>query len=285
MEKQVRKVIKSVRGRRTSDGAGVSMVRVLSNETVYDFDPILMLDCFDSTDPENFEAGFPTHPHRGIETVTFVAEGSIHHKDNLGNEESVGDGEAQWLTAGSGAFHSEYLTAEDRLLEVQLWLNLPKKDKMCPPAYHSITNDKIKVFPFEGGKLRLITGEYQGHKGFLGKYLPLDYYDIILDPHASFTLDTLTDRSVMAFTLQGATNIGGDKVEEKTAVKLGTGNVVSLETGDTGAEVLIMSSRKLNEPVAWYGPIVMNTMEEINTAIQELDNGIFLKKDTDYSEK
>ncbi|MGI6244030.1 MAG: pirin family protein [Prevotella sp.] len=277
-----RKVIKSVRGRRTQDGAGVNLVRVLGNETVYDFDPILMLDSFDTSNPEDFSAGFPTHPHRGIETVTFIADGSISHKDNLGNEATVADGGAQWLTAGSGAFHSEFLSAETRLLGVQMWLNLPKKDKMCPPAYRSIDNKDIQEFDFDGGKLRLICGEYQGHQGYQGQYLPLSYYDIILDPQAKLSLNMANDDSVMAFTLQGNANIGGSKVMEKTAVKLGEGERLVIETGDKGAEVLVMISRALHEPVSWYGPIVMNTMGEIKTAVNELNNGTFIKTKTKY---
>ncbi len=279
-----RKIIRSVRGQRAQDGAGVSLVRVLGNETIYDFDPILMLDSFDSTDPRDYNAGFPTHPHRGIETVTFLAQGSVRHKDHLGHEATVHDGGAQWLTAGSGAFHSEYLSASERLLGVQLWLNLPGKDKMCPPAYHSIDNSQIEVFPFDGGQLRLICGEYRGHRGYQGKYLPLDYYDILLDPHATLTLDTNPDASVMAFTLQGKAVIGGSMVEDKTAVKLGDGDRLTIEAGDEGAEVLVIISRKLDEPVAWYGPIVMNTMDEIKTAVNELNNGTFLKSTTDYRE-
>ncbi|MBM6993430.1 MAG: pirin family protein [Prevotella sp.] len=279
-----RQIVKTVKGRRAQDGAGVSLVRVLGNETIYDFDPILMLDSFDSTNPEDFSAGFPTHPHRGIEIVTFLAEGSVRHKDNLGHEAVVGDGGAQWLTAGSGAFHSEYMSATDRLLGVQLWLNLPRKDKMCPPAYHSIESHDIQEFPFDGGRLRLICGEYRGHRGYQGKYLPLDYYDIILDPHATLTIDTASEASVMAFMLQGKAVIGGDRVEEKTAVKLGDGDRLTISAADHGAEVLVMISRKLDEPVAWYGPIVMNTMGEIKTAVRELNEGTFLKSKTNYRE-
>ncbi|MDY5969307.1 MAG: pirin family protein [Bacteroidales bacterium] len=280
-----RTIITAVRGQRTHDGAGVSLVRVLGNETVQDFDPILMLDSFDTTDPKDFEAGFPTHPHRGIETVTFVAQGSIRHRDNLGNEATVGNGEAQWLTAGSGAFHSEFMSAEKRLLGVQLWLNLPQKDKMSAPAYHSIRNEDIKEFNFEGGKLRLLAGEYKGQKGYQGKYLPLDYYDIFLEPHATLELNILFESSVMAFTLQGEVKVGGATVDEKTAVKLSEGDKLTLSAGDKGAEVLVMISKALNEPVAWYGPIVMNTKEEIRTAVQELNNGTFVKVKTDYVDR
>lgn len=277
-----RKVIKKVRGQRTQDGAGVSLVRVLGNNTMYDFDPILMLDSFDSTDPKDFEAGFPTHPHRGIETVTFMAEGSVSHKDNLGNSETVGDGEAQWLTAGSGAFHSEFMNASSRLLGLQMWLNLPKKAKMTAPTYHSITNDEIKEITIDGGKLRLITGNYKEHKGFQSPNLPLDYYDIILEPNSKFTIDTDSSRSVMVFTLQGDAVVCGTSVEEKTAAKLSEGDSVTIETGNKHAEVMLMSSVALNEPISWYGPIVMNTMDEIKSTINELNNGTFIKAKTSY---
>lgn len=281
--KKDRKVVKSVRGRRAQDGAGVSLVRVLGNETIEDFDPILMLDSFDSTNPDDFSAGFPTHPHRGIETVTFLAQGSVRHRDNLGNEATVGDGEAQWLTAGSGAFHSEYMSATERLLGVQLWLNLPRKDKMCAPGYHSIVGDEIKEFEFPGGKLRLLAGEYMGLQGYQGKHLPLDYYDILLKPNATFELDTKNDSSVMAFTLQGRADIGGTAVGDKTAVKLSDGDRLVIATGDSGAEVLVMVTQALHEPVAWYGPIVMNTMDEIRTAVRELNDGTFVKQQTGYA--
>lgn len=285
MEKTIRKVTKQVQGYHTKDGAGVKLVRVLGKETVSDFDPILMLDSFDSTNPQDFKAGFPTHPHRGIETITFLAEGCVTHRDNLGNQATVGDGEIQWLTAGSGAFHSEFMSANHRLLGLQMWLNLPKKDKMTTPAYHSVRNDEIPVIEFEGGKLRVLTGSYQGHKGFMSTYLPLDYYDISLNANAKIEFDINTDRSVMAFTLQGSAIIGGTEVNEKTAVKLGEGSRIRIETGNNGAEVMVMSSLKLNETIAWHGPIVMNTMDEIKQTIRELNDGSFLRNNLNYIDK
>ena len=153
---QLRKVTHTLKGVRATDGAGVSLVRVLGANTTDTCDPFLMLDSFDSTDPEDYRAGFPMHPHRGIETVTFIARGAMVHEDHLGTKATVTDGEAQWLTAGSGAFHSEMPQATERLLCVQLWLNLPARDKLtAPPSYHGITRDEIREFPFEGGTLRL----------------------------------------------------------------------------------------------------------------------------------
>ena len=153
-----RKIIQQVRGFGTKDGAGVSLVRVLGNQTVQEYDPILMLDSFDSTNPDDYTAGFPMHPHRGIETISYVYRGFMTHKDSLGNEDTIGDGEVQWMTAGSGIMHEEKLLAAERILGVQLWLNLPAKDKMVPPAYHSIKNSEIEEIDFDWGKLRLLAG-------------------------------------------------------------------------------------------------------------------------------
>lgn len=283
---RLRKVTHTLKGVRATDGAGVSLMRVLGANTTDTYDPFLMLDSFDSTDPDDYRAGFPMHPHRGIETVTFAARGTMVHEDHLGTKATVTDGEAQWLTAGSGAFHSEMPQATERLLGVQLWLNLPAKDKLtAPPSYHGITREEIREFPFEGGTLRLVAGTYGDAHGYQGKYLPLDYYDIHLDPHAAITLDVPGARSVMAFTLLGGAAISGHKVAEKNAVKLGDGDTVTIGALDEPAEVLFMPSVRLDEPVAWYGPIVMNTKEELLDAFGELEDGTFVKQAVSYAGK
>lgn len=272
-----RKIKQQVRGYKTQDGAGVNLVRVLGNGTVQEYDPILMLDSFDSTNPDDYTAGFPMHPHRGIETISYVYRGYMTHKDSLGNEDTIGDGEVQWMTAGSGILHEEKLPAAERLLGVQLWLNLPAKDKMVPPTYHSIKNSEIEEIEIENGKLRLLAGEFEGRKGYLSKYLPLDYYDLHLDPHGSIVLHTESERSVMVFTLLGDAYIGGELVKEKTAVKLTSGDYVEIKATDKNTQVLFMSSTILNEPVVWGGPIVMNTKEELNKAFDDLRKGTFLQ--------
>ncbi len=277
-----RKIKQQVKGYRTQDGAGVNLVRVLGNSTVQEYDPILMLDSFDSTNPDNYTAGFPMHPHRGIETISYVYRGYMTHKDSLGNEDTIGDGEVQWMTAGSGIMHEEKLPAADRLLGVQLWLNLPAKDKMAPPAYHSIKNSEIEEIEFNWGKLRLLAGEFEGRKGYVSKYLPLDYYDIHLNSKESVIMNTDSERSVMVFTLLGDAYIGGELVEEKTAVKLTTGDYVEIKSTDKNAQVLFISSILLNEPVVWGGPIVMNTKEELNKAFDDLKRGTFIQKTISY---
>ena len=277
-----RKIEQKVRGFRTQDGAGVNLVRVLGNKTVQQFDPILMLDSFDSTDPSDYTAGFPMHPHRGIETISYVYRGYMTHKDSLGNEDTIGNGEVQWMTAGSGILHEENLPASERLLGVQLWLNLPAKDKMVSPAYHSIKTADIEEIGIKNGKLRLLAGEFEGRKGYMSKYLPLDYYDLHLNPNASIVFNTQNERSVMIFTLLGDAYIGDELVKEKTAVKLTAGDYVEIKATDTHAQVLFISSTILDEPVAWGGPIVMNTKEELNKAFDDLKSGTFLQSKISY---
>ncbi len=277
-----RKIKKQVIGFRTQDGAGVNLVRVLGNRTVEEYDPILLLDSFDSTNPDDYVAGFPMHPHRGIETISYVYRGFMTHKDSLGNEDTIGDGEVQWMTAGSGILHEEKLPAADRLLGVQLWLNLPAKDKMVSPAYHSIKDSVIEEIKIKNGKLRLLAGEFEGSKGYESKYLPLDYYDIHLNPNADIVVNTNSDRSVMVFTLLGDAYIGDELVKEKTAVKLTSGNHVKIKATDKNAQVLFISSTFLDEPVVWGGPIVMNTKVELNKAFDDLKKGTFLQEKISY---
>ena len=277
-----RKIKNMATGFRTRDGAGVDLVRVLGHDTVEEFDPILMLDSFDSTDPDQYTAGFPMHPHRGIETITYVYRGQITHRDSLGNEDTIAQGEVQWMTAGSGILHEEKLPASERLLGVQLWLNMPAKNKMSAPAYNSIKNSQIQEIMLDNGNLRLLAGEYEDTKGYASKYLPLDFYDLHLDPNASAVINTDRERSVMLFTLSGDAYIGGELVREKTAVKLTPGDYVEIMATDKNAQVLFVSSTFLNEPVAWGGPIVMNTKEELSRAFEDLKNGTFLKKDISY---
>lgn len=273
-----RKVQNKVTGFPATDGAGVKLVRVLGHGTVKEFDPILMLDSFDSQNPEDYTAGFPMHPHRGIETVSYVYKGKMKHKDSLGFEDTVDDGEVQWMTAGSGILHEEQLPPSERLLGVQLWLNLPADNKMVEPEYHSIKNNQIQEIPFEGGKLRLLAGDYEEYKGFQGKYSPLNYYDIELEPNSKIEIKTGSEDSIMLFTLLSGVSVGGERIEEKTAAKLTEGSSVTIESGSEKAKVLFIGSKTLNEGISWGGPIVMNTEDELKQAFIELRNGTFIKK-------
>ncbi len=279
MERIVNEV---VTGFKTMDGAGVHLVRVLGNETVREFDPILMLDSFDSVNPDDYTAGFPMHPHRGIETISYVYRGAMTHRDSLGNEDTIRDGEVQWMTAGSGILHEEKLPATERMLGVQLWLNLPSKDKMVSPAYHSIKKDEIQEIPINNGKIRLLAGKYGSYQGYVSNYLPLDYYDIHLDENSSVEISTQMEASVLLFTLIGKIAVGGKLIQEKTAVKLSQGDVVKIESFEQKVQVLFVSSVAIDEPIAWGGPIVMNTKEELNQAFDDLRNGTFLQSEIKY---
>lgn len=277
-----RKVKTTVKGFRAIDGAGVSLVRVLGRDTVEEFDPILMLDSFDSINPEDYIAGFPMHPHRGIETISYVSSGKMMHRDSLGNEDIVSSGEVQWMNSGSGILHEERIPEVDRLLGVQLWLNLPKDDKTSKPSYNSIKKEDIKEVEIDGGKIRLLAGDYKDVSGYRGKHLPLNYYDIHLNEGAEITLNMDENESVMLFTLLGDVYVEGEFVEEKTAVKLTEGSSLSIKNKDKKAQVLYISSKALNEPISWAGPIVMNSKEEIKEALDELNKGIFIKEKLEY---
>lgn len=277
-----RKITKMVQGYRTRDGAGVSLVRVLGKDTIEDFDPILMLDSFDSTNPEDYIKGFPMHPHRGIETISYLYKGKMIHRDTLGNEDAITSGEVQWMNSGSGIEHEEMIPESDRLLGVQLWLNLPSSEKMSKPSYHRINFEDIKELDIEGGKLRLLSGQYGEHHGYKGEHLPFNYYDIHLDSGAVFENGTANDESIMLFTLVGDIEVAGEVVKEKTAAKLSDGDSVRIKSLTDGAQVLYISSKKLDEPVAWAGPIVMNTPKEIQQAYIDLRNGDFIKEKIEY---
>lgn len=277
-----RQVKSKVKGFRTKDGAGVSLVRVLSNQTVGEFDPILMLDSFDSTNPDDYTAGFPLHPHRGIETISYLSRGKMVHKDTLGNEDSITDGEVQWMNAGSGILHEEKVPAAERLLGVQLWLNLPKRDKISKPYYHAIRANDIEEIEIDSGKIRLLAGEFEGHKGFRGEHLPLDYYDIHLEKDGEISLETEEDDSLMVFTLLGNITIEDELIEEKTAAKLTNGDRVTIKNAGDFAQVLFIRTRALNEPVAWAGPIVMNSEEELEEAFKDLREGRFIRDDLEF---
>lgn len=276
-----RKISTKIQGYRTVDGAGVSLVRVLGNHTTEEFDPILMLDSFDSTNPSDYIAGFPMHPHRGIETISYIAKGKMVHKDTLGNEEAVGDGEVQWMNAGSGILHEEQVPAADRLLGVQLWLNLPSDQKMSKPTYRSIKKDEIPEVQIEGGKIRILAGSYKDVQGYQSQHLPLDYYAIELTKDARLKIDSRENDSVMLFSLLGSMKVGDEIIPEKTAVKLLPGTYVNIQALEDDTQVLYMSSKALKEPVAWAGPIVMNTHQELEEAFDELNAGTFIKDRTE----
>lgn len=273
-----RKILNRTQGFRTKDGAGVSLVRVLSRNTTKEYDPILMLDSFDSTDPEDYIKGFPMHPHRGIETITYLREGTMTHKDSMGNEDTITDNEVQWMTAGSGIMHEEMPKPSKRMLGVQLWLNLLAKDKMVRPHYQSLRGDDLKIVEEDCAKVKVISGEYKGIKGYAPKYLPLDFYEIEIKKNEEITIDTKQDYQVILFTLIGDIEVEGDVVSEKTAVTTTDGDKLTIKAKDEDVIVLFLQSIPTNEEIAWSGPIVMNTNEDLRQASLDLRNGTFIKE-------
>lgn len=271
-----------VKGFRTQDGAGVSLVRVLGNQTAEAFDPFLMLDSFDSTNYDDWRAGFPLHPHRGIETVSYIHSGGMHHRDTMGFEDEVHDGEVQWMCAGSGVEHEETIPPAPRLAGLQLWLNLPAKDKMAQPTYTAIHREDIESIALDGVELRLLAGSFTDqdgnvHTGHQGDHVQLNYYELNMVPGAKVELPTPVDKTVMAFTLLGGATIGELPVGEKSAVLLGSGDSVEIIAGDEPATVMVMMATPLHEPIVWGGPIVMNTVGELRQAFREYEEGTFLK--------
>ncbi|MFR2845491.1 MAG: pirin family protein [Finegoldia magna] len=273
-----RKILNRTQGFRTKDGAGVSLVRVLSRNTTKEYDPILMLDSFDSVDPDDYIKGFPMHPHRGIETITYLREGTMTHKDSMGNEDTITDNEVQWMTAGSGIMHEEMPKPSKRMLGVQLWLNLLAKDKMVTPHYQSLRGDDLKIIEENSAKVKVISGEFKGIKGYAPKYLPLDFYEIEIKKNEEITIDTKDDQQVILFTLIGDIEVEGDVVSEKTAVTTTDGDKLTIRAKGEDVNVLFLQSIPTNELIAWAGPIVMNTNEDLRQASLDLRNGTFIKE-------
>ena len=275
---KLREIQKTVRGQRAVDGAGVRLVRVLGNSDVYDFDPFLMLDSFDSTNPSDYTAGFPWHPHRGIETITYLISGRLEHMDSLGNKGVITSGESQWMTAGSGILHQEMPQASDRMLGFQLWLNLPRKEKMAEPAYLSITPKDIPVVTSGNATIRVLSGSYGDARGVLPRHIPASIFDISLPRGESLTLPTKPEENVFVFLIEGDAIINATLISEKTAVLFGGGDSVSFSAApERDLRIIFFSGKALHEPIAWGGPIVMNTREELDFAFDELRRGTFIK--------
>jgi hypothetical protein len=275
MESLVKRV---VQGSQAIDGAGVKLTRVLGLRTTIDFDPFLMLDSFDSFNPKDYVLGFPLHPHRGIETITYLISGMIEHQDSLGNKGVIQDGSAQWMTAGSGILHQEMPKPTLRMLGLQLWLNLPSKEKMTIPKYFDIAQNRIPVVEENGVLVRVISGEYKGVFGVTPHHIPATLYDIHLQKGSSFEMAVKDNQTEFVFLIQGDVSIANTIYKEKSAVLFGKGDFIRLSaTPDQEARFIFAAAQPLHERIAWGGPIVMNTQEELQTAFSELSQGTFIK--------
>lgn len=277
----IRTVNKVVTGTTQYDGAGVKLVRVIGRADVKEFDPFLMLDAFDSDDPEDYIKGFPWHPHRGIETVTYLIKGDVEHGDSLGNSGSILDGCCQWMTAGKGILHQEMPQATPRMLGAQLWVNLPKKDKMTIPEYRDLTKELIPVVEDEDHSVRVISGEYKGVAGATqGDYVKIDYFDVTLKPGVAFSIPSDPERNLFVYIVLGAGSFGADATtvyQSKRALLFDAGDEFSAVAAGEGIRFFLFSGKPLREPIAWGGPIVMNTREELMEAFREIENGTFIQ--------
>jgi redox-sensitive bicupin YhaK (pirin superfamily) len=275
-----RQLERLVTGVATRDGAGVSLVRVLTQDLQHRLDPFLMLDNFHSDKPEDYLAGFPDHPHRGFETVTYMLAGRMRHRDNAGNEGLLQTGGVQWMTAGSGLVHSELPEQEDGLMSgFQLWLNLAAADKMTAPSYRDLQADEIpQVSPQPGVKVKVIAGEAFGTAGAVQRphTEPL-YLDVQLEAGQQLDLPIPAGHNAFLYVFEGALRIGADNRSAPAGRMAILSNVadaagISLQT-EGNSRFLLIAGRPLNEPIAQWGPFVMNTREQVEQAIQDFRDG------------
>lgn len=262
-----------------SDGAGVKLNRLIATPTLDYLDPFLLLDHFGSDNQDDYIAGFPQHPHRGIETVTYMLKGVVHHKDTMGNAGTISEGDIQWMTAGGGMMHEEMPEASpEGLSGFQLWVNLPAKLKMTKPRYQEIKADIIPVFEKDGVKIKVIAGEIGEVKGAVAEiYAEPNYLDVALLPNATFTHSITSGHNAFAYIFEGSADFdeSGQIIENLKLIVFKDGDFVKIMAGQEGARFLLVSGKPLNEPVSRYGPFVMNTREEIYQALQDLQNGTF----------
>jgi len=276
---QQRRVKQIVRGRATSDGAGVRLTRVIGSAELPDLDPFLMLDEFGSDKPGDYLAGFPEHPHRGFETVTYMLAGRMRHHDNQGNTGLLGPGSVQWMTAGRGILHSEMPEQEHGLMQgFQLWVNLPARDKMCAPRYQDIPADAVPlVTPATGVQVRVLAGSLGDIEGPVRAVATAPVYlDITLQPSTQFSVPLPREHSAFVYVFEGEAAIGdATAVQRGQLAVLDIGDSVTLTAGKSGARMILVAGQPLREPIAKYGPFVMNTQREIVQAVEDFRAGKF----------
>jgi len=279
------RVIKTViKSQSTIEGAGVRLKRVFGYRETGIMDPFLLLDHFGSDNPDDFIKGFPWHPHRGIETITYLIEGSVEHEDSLGNKGVIGSGDVQWMTAGSGIIHQEMPSQAEglpRVLGFQLWANLPSSDKMMHPRYQDIKDSQIPEVETEtGAKIRIICGKINGTCGPVTEIVTdPEYMDIIVPPGKEFIHSVKEGHTVFAYVFEGNGYFDEKLIESDHLVLFEDGDQVVAKAGEKQLRFLLVSGMPLGEPIAWYGPIVMNNKEELETAFQEYRDGSFIKHD------
>ncbi len=284
MEK-VRKINKVYRSRPTIEGAGVRLRRAFGYYNVPMFDPFLLLDDFRSNNPDDYVAGFPWHPHRGIETITYMLHGKIEHGDSLGNGGIIGAGDVQWMTAGSGIIHQEMpqkVAGDPKMDGFQLWANLPASHKMMNPRYRDIKSEQIPNVELENGIVaKVVCGEVNGTSGPVTDIITEpEYLDVSIPANQVFTHKIKDGKNAFAYVIEGEgyfDGTDGDLIDSENLVHFRNGDMVQLKAGTKNLRLLLVSGKPLYEPVAWRGPIVMNTNKELALAFQEYQTGNFIK--------
>jgi redox-sensitive bicupin YhaK (pirin superfamily) len=280
MNRKIETVLKS---KPTIEGAGVHLKRAFGYHEVPLLDPFLLLDDFHSDNPADYIAGFPWHPHRGIETVTYMLQGTVEHGDSMGNKGVIFPGDVQWMTAGSGIIHQEMPKGDNgRMWGFQLWVNLPSTHKMMEPRYREVKKEQIpEVSMGENVKIRVISGEIENTKGPVRDIIvDPEYLDITLAPDTEFEHSIKKGYRAFAYVTEGSGYFDPDKrklIDIEHLVIFKDGDTVKISTDDKSLRFLLVSGKPLGEPVAWYGPIVMNTQEELDIAFEEYRNGTFIK--------
>lgn len=298
----IRKIRQTIRSKPTLEGAGVHLHRAFgSPRDAITFDPFLLLDDFRNDYPQNYAPGFPWHPHRGIETITYVLKGTVEHRDSMGNQGEITAGDVQWMTAGSGVKHQEMPKGdpEGRMFGFQLWANLPKSHKMIDPRYQGIKSSQIPTITLDNGvDVKVVCGEFEGVKGPVENVVidPL-YIDITIPAKTTFTFPTNPDHTAFAYVIDGKASFSdeadpfdyqregsnyfdmehGNLLGDRTLILFEDGERIKIVTKNDLVRLLFVSGRPINESIAWYGPIVMNTEQELRQAFFELQNGTFIK--------
>lgn len=272
-----RSVERLVQGVPTSDGAGVRLTRLLTQDLQRRLDPFLMLDAFRNDNPDDYIGGFPDHPHRGFETITYMIAGRMRHRDSAGNEGLLGPGGVQWMVAGSGLVHSELPEQQEGTMEgFQLWLNLPASQKMSAPKYRDIPAESIPEFDVGGVRVRVIAGESHGVAGAVTRpdTLPL-YLDVHLPAGSTFTQPVPSAHNAFVHTYRGLVTVSGTEVADRQmAILANDGDAVTIEAS-ADSRVLVIAGHPLNEPIVQYGPFVMNTSDEIRSTLDDYRRGLF----------
>lgn len=299
----IRPVLEQRKAEPHIEGAGVHLHRAFGFRDPEELDPFLMMDHFRNDDPARYEAGFPWHPHRGIETITYVISGTVDHQDSLGNTGTLGAGDVQWMTAGSGILHQEMPAPDAQGVNhgFQLWANLPRDLKMTSPRYQDVGAGEIpEIIDDDGTRVRVLVGSFWGKRGPVdGIAADPQYLDITVPPGVKKTFPVDTYRRAFAYVFEGdgafadasqptgillEKEVAGEEVHirdmsgDRTLIRFGTGDEVTVQAGEQGVRFLLISGAPIQEPVAWHGPIVMNTQQELMQAFAELRNGTFIRE-------